>query len=81
MTFLIVLFGSANRPFQTKPSLGTVAGRSLMELVKGFSCRLTLRYWFISKCALFDCFEFTATIYRELSSKNLKFKVILLVEN
>ena len=81
MTFLIVLFGSANRPIQTKPSLGTVARRSLMELVRGFSCRLNLMFWFTSKCARFGCFEYTATIYHELSSKNLKFKIILGVEN
>eukprot|EP00956_Cyclotella_meneghiniana_P028978 scaffold69037_cov38-Cyclotella_meneghiniana.AAC.3 len=32
MSFLIVPFDSANSPFQTKLSLGIVAGRSLMEL-------------------------------------------------
>ena len=81
MTFLIVLFGSASRQFQTKPSLGIVAGRLLMELLRGFSCRTTLRCCSASKCALFGSFKFTATIYRELSLKNLKFTIILGAEN
>eukprot|EP00956_Cyclotella_meneghiniana_P025023 scaffold51319_cov44-Cyclotella_meneghiniana.AAC.2 len=39
MSFLIVLFDSANSPFQAKPSLGIVAGRSLMKLLVSLARR------------------------------------------
>ena len=47
--FFDLSFGLAHGTIWTKPSLGNAAGRSLMELIRGFRCGLNLKHCSTSK--------------------------------